>query len=180
MQRTSCGAAPPFHASAVCNWSTQCTTEAQQALNTLLYTPKETGLQLCSFTLHRNQQQQPSLNLRASSDWILPETLQKVTHTQTHHDLFKAGMCCIPSNPESVEHKSYFVMSHHLSPAERGQVLCPALQSRTDSPLLDLFFQSSTEAGLRKVAHQHLSNHVAEVRSRDDAPEEIREQFAAN
>lgn len=71
-------------------------------------------------------------------------------------------------------------MSHHLPKGERGQVLSPALQSRTDSPLLDLFFKSKTEARLRKVAHQHLSNHVAEIRSRYDALEEIRDQFAAN
>lgn len=71
-------------------------------------------------------------------------------------------------------------MSHHLSNGERGQVLSPALQSRTDSPLLDQFFQSKTEARLRKVAHQHLRNPVAEIHSRYDTLEETREQFAAN
>lgn len=88
-------------------------------------------------------------------------------------------MYCILENPESVEHNRNFAMSHHLSKGERGQVLSPARQ-RTDSPLLNQFFESKTEARLRKVAHQHLSNHVAEIRSRYDALEETREQFAAN
>lgn len=70
-------------------------------------------------------------------------------------------------------------MNHHRSKGEFGQVLSPSWQSRTDSPLLNHFCKSKAGARLRKVAHQHLSNHMAEILSRYDSVEEAREQFAA-
>lgn len=61
---------------------------AQQRLRkpwTLLFTcPKKTNLQLCSFTLHKNRQHHPSLNLRANSDFILTEKLGRKLHMYKH------------------------------------------------------------------------------------------------
>jgi len=71
-------------------------------------------------------------------------------------------------------------MNHHMSEGELGQVLSPARQSRTDSPLLNQFFKSKAGARLRKVAHQHFSNHMAEIFSRYDSAAEAGEQSVAN
>lgn len=91
MQRTSCGAAPPSHGSAVCNWSTQCTAEARQALSTILYTPRTQGCS-CALCPAQKPEQQPSLHLRAGRDWVLPETLQKVTPHK--HPVLCSGQGC--------------------------------------------------------------------------------------
>ena len=71
-------------------------------------------------------------------------------------------------------------MNHHKSKGELGQVLSPAWQSRSDSPLLNQFFKSKAGARLRKAAHQHVSSHMAEILSRYDSVEEARGRFAAN
>lgn len=67
-----------------------------------------------------------------------------------------------------------------MSKGELTQVLSPAWQSRTDSSLLNLFSKSKAGARLRKVAHHHLNNHMAEILSRYDSAEEARDQFAVN
>lgn len=70
-------------------------------------------------------------------------------------------------------------MNHRVSAGERGQVHSPAQQSRTDSPPLIQFFPSRAGGRLTEVAHQHLSNHMAEILSKYDSVEEAGEQFVA-
>lgn len=77
-----------------------------------------------------------------------------------------------------VELTRNFAMNH-VSEGELGQVLSPKWQSRTESPLLNQFFQSRAGAKLRKMSHQHLGNHTAEILLRHIAAEEAREEFAA-
>lgn len=176
MQRTSCGAAPPSHGSAVCNWSTQCTAEARQALSTILYTPKDTGLQLCPLPCTETR----AAALPASQSWQGLSSARDTAEsdpTQTPRALFRAGLCCIPSDPGPAEHKSCSVMSHCLSPAEHGQVLCAALQRELTQLCCLCSCSPARRQGWGKGVPSH---HLAEVCSRDDAPEEIREQFAAN
>lgn len=71
-------------------------------------------------------------------------------------------------------------MIHCVPKGELCQVLSPKWQSRTDSPLLSQFFQSKAGAKLRKISHQYLSSHKAEILLRHNTFVEAREQFAAN
>lgn len=70
-------------------------------------------------------------------------------------------------------------MNHCVPKGELGQVVSPKWQSRTDSSLLMQFFQSKAGAKLRKISHQYLSSHTAEILLRHNTVVEAREQFAA-
>lgn len=118
----------------------------------------------------------PCLNLRVYNNLIHCLRNQAKSYICTVMQWIIQGRNRAYSHP--VELTRNFAMNH-VSEGELGQVLCPKWQSRTDSPLLNQFFQSRAGAKLRKMSHQHLSNHTAEVLLRHIAAEEAREEFAA-